>query len=663
MNSSWLSRLLVLLALCGGAACPGGSPAAQVVTVTVVEYYNAALDAYFITGRPQEQGYLDGLGGDFVRTGMTFGARSSPSGTEGEIRVCRFFISQSNPFVSTHFYGRDDTDCAALRSTRPAGFTDEGIEFYTVQPTSNGACVSPNSIPVYRSFRPGVGGRSPNHRYSITRERFDALTAAGWAPEGVVFCAPIAAPSTEPAQASFKRTVSAAASPLAGDCRDWPTGSARVGSEASTQLAINPGNPRHLTATWLQDTGSNGASRGTASAVSFDAGQSWQTSSPKFTRCSGGNAAIGGDFERVTDIATVLTSDGLALQMARVASGELYTTFARSAIMIARSSNGGRNWDEMATLAIEPTPTYNLDKPVLVADADDSRYLHAAWWRTNVETGVTALRYTRTSDTGYIWTDPVQILTNVPGSSMNQGRLLSLPNGVLVYAYIDVVRLSPNPQLVGSWLRVIRSSDRGQTWSAPITVSRAESVGTTSADRTRVARDSAGLVSIAGRGNKVYLAWQDSRVGGGSHDGIVLARSTDGGANWWDAVRVNGSDTIPAFTPTVSVRRDGIVAVSYYELASASALPSSPMPVAFRIARSTTSDADTWRNVAVEDAFDLSAAPGSSRGRITNGLYLGEVHGLVSTGTSFSALYVRTRAMPTDSTEVVFANVADGSLR
>ena len=97
---------------------------------------------------------------------------------------------------------------------------------------------------------------------------------------------------------------------------------------------------------------------------------------------------------------------------------------------------------------------------------------------------------------------------------------------------------------------------------------------------TSVRRESpivgAGLVSIAGRGNKVYLAWQDSRVGGGSHDGIVLARSTDGGANWWDAVRVNGSDTIPAFTPTVSVRRDGIVAVSYYELASASALPSSP---------------------------------------------------------------------------------------
>jgi len=63
--------------LCAGVPIPAGSPAAQ--ALTVVEYYNVALDAYFITGRPQEEGFLDGLGGDFVRTGMTFGARSSPS--------------------------------------------------------------------------------------------------------------------------------------------------------------------------------------------------------------------------------------------------------------------------------------------------------------------------------------------------------------------------------------------------------------------------------------------------------------------------------------------------------------------------------------------------------------------------------------------------------
>lgn len=426
---------------------------------------------------------------------------------------------------------------------------------------------------------------------------------------------------------------------------------------------MNPGNPRHLAAMWLQDTGSAGASRGTASAVSFDGGLSWQASSPKFTRCAGGNAAIGGDFERVTDIANLLTGDGLALQMARVASGDLYTTFARSATMVARSTNGGRIWDEMATLAIEPTPTFNLEKPLLVADADDSRYLHATWWRTNVETGVTALRYVRTADTGYVWTDPVQILTSAPGSSMNPGRLLSLPNGLLVYAYIDAVRLSPNPQLVGNWLRVIRSSDRGQTWSSPITVSRAEAVGTFAPDGSRVARDSAGLVSIAGRGNRVYLVWQDSRVVGGAHDGVVLARSTDGGATWGDAVRVNGGDINAAFTPTVHVRRDGLIAVTYYEVAGASSAPGTQFPVRFRIARSMTGDAGTWRDAPVEDLFEMAAAPTSTRGQVNNGHYLGEMQGLTSTGSSFGALYVRTRRVPADSTEVIFTNLADGALR
>ena len=40
--------------------------------VTVVEYYNATLDAYFITGRTAEQTTLDALPADFRRTGMQF---------------------------------------------------------------------------------------------------------------------------------------------------------------------------------------------------------------------------------------------------------------------------------------------------------------------------------------------------------------------------------------------------------------------------------------------------------------------------------------------------------------------------------------------------------------------------------------------------------------
>lgn len=47
-------------------------------TVTVVEYYNKSVDAYFISGKVAEQTALDGVA-DFQRTGMTFQAVAAAS--------------------------------------------------------------------------------------------------------------------------------------------------------------------------------------------------------------------------------------------------------------------------------------------------------------------------------------------------------------------------------------------------------------------------------------------------------------------------------------------------------------------------------------------------------------------------------------------------------
>ena len=59
------------------------SAAAAAQSVTVVEYYNRALDAYFMTGRSVEQTLLDGLPADFSRTGMEFAATAATSATTG----------------------------------------------------------------------------------------------------------------------------------------------------------------------------------------------------------------------------------------------------------------------------------------------------------------------------------------------------------------------------------------------------------------------------------------------------------------------------------------------------------------------------------------------------------------------------------------------------
>ena len=91
------------------------STAVSAQTVSVVEYYNRALDAYFMTGRTAEQTLLDGLPADFSRTGMEFAATAATAATAPQVRVCRFYVNTITPFTNSHFYGREGVDCEALR--------------------------------------------------------------------------------------------------------------------------------------------------------------------------------------------------------------------------------------------------------------------------------------------------------------------------------------------------------------------------------------------------------------------------------------------------------------------------------------------------------------------------------------------------------------------
>ena len=68
--------------------------------VTVVEYHNAALDAYFITGRTTEQALLDAAP-SFRRTGMTFQATSGTDSSGTYTRICRFYVSLTAPYTSS----------------------------------------------------------------------------------------------------------------------------------------------------------------------------------------------------------------------------------------------------------------------------------------------------------------------------------------------------------------------------------------------------------------------------------------------------------------------------------------------------------------------------------------------------------------------------------
>lgn len=154
--------------------------------VTVVEYHNAALDAYFITGRSNEQTLLDGAAG-FRRTGMTFQATNGADASGALTRICRFYVSLTNPYTSSHFYGKEGVDCEGIRAQNVPGFTWEGYDFSVAKLNEDNTCPSGNT-PLFRGFRAAANGKTPNHRYYPSRALCDAGAAAGYVCEGQVFC-------------------------------------------------------------------------------------------------------------------------------------------------------------------------------------------------------------------------------------------------------------------------------------------------------------------------------------------------------------------------------------------------------------------------------------------------------------------------------------------
>ena len=168
---------------------------AQSSAVSVVEYYAKTLDAYFITGRAAEQAVLDSVGA-FERTGMTFSAVAASAATTNQTRVCRFYVSQASPYVSSHFYGSQTSqsqtgDCEWLRANAPKTFTFEGYDFATEPSGAGNACASGTS-PVFRGFRAlatPADGKTSNHRYTTSLLRYDQAATKGYVGEGPQLCA------------------------------------------------------------------------------------------------------------------------------------------------------------------------------------------------------------------------------------------------------------------------------------------------------------------------------------------------------------------------------------------------------------------------------------------------------------------------------------------
>ncbi|MGL5005691.1 MAG: DUF1800 family protein, partial [Casimicrobium sp.] len=152
---------------------------------TIVEFYLAPSNKYFLSAIPAEWALIDSLAAQgWRRTGVTYAANTANQDAQAK-PVCRFF----HPGVVSHFFTLDPAECGYLKNERD--FIDEGIAWHAYAPTG-GTCPA-NTAPLYRTFNNGANANNgpANHRYFNDYSFYQTYASKGYALEGLVMCLPI----------------------------------------------------------------------------------------------------------------------------------------------------------------------------------------------------------------------------------------------------------------------------------------------------------------------------------------------------------------------------------------------------------------------------------------------------------------------------------------
>jgi hypothetical protein len=451
-----------------------------------------------------------------------------------------------------------------------------------------------------------TAGAGPSEKPSFSRSRWEeemskiTMMEAEVGPERPLPPGALTAPSVAPQKAAGRnKSVRISRDILESDS----AGGSQPETQAEPFLALNPEKETNLLAGYQEGRFIDGGARALAYAISKNNGKTWiEGLVPGLTPVTGGR------FQRASDPWVAYGPDGRAYY----ASILFNETDPDNGVFLSSSANGGATWGPPVAVHVGGASEFD-DKEAVVADTRaDSPFRGRVYvgWDSVHNDGNEVLRVSWSDDGGQSFSPPATLVSQ--GANIGILPLVG-PGGVVhaVWFHADGNRCPCS--LLSS-----RSEDGGSTWSSPVKVATLRGASV-------FGLRTGGLPAAAvdPRNGRLYAVWQDdlSTEATAGVDGILLARSDDGGSTWSAPELISEGVEASSFTPAVAVGPTGRLAVSYYSLRNDPArqylvdqyLALSTDGVNFGAARRTT-----------KSSFDVRFAAVTDRG-----FFLGDYQGLV----------------------------------